>query len=135
MKADVMNEVVILSRDEAALMELAVAFRGTPYEITAVEPARAMPAATRLARRRPAAMVVSLDGKENLAEIRALLSASPLTRFLFLVPGMPPSAALSRVVNASGASILAAAEAPIVVVATLVALLARDGSSDHGGVL
>jgi len=128
------SEVVILSSDQAALMELTVAFQGAPYDITAVESVRTMPTATRLAQRHPAAMVVSLDGNENLTEIRALLLASPITRFLFLVPGMPPSAALSRVVNASGASILAAAEASIVVVATLVALLARDRSSEHGGV-
>jgi hypothetical protein len=120
------SEVVIVAPTERALMQLTVAFRGTPYDVTAVEPVRLLRTAKRLAERHPAAMVVSLDGTENVADIRALLAASPATRFLFLAPQMPPRAALSRVVHAFGGEILSADEAPIVVVATLVALLAPD---------
>lgn len=126
------SEVVIVAPPERALMELAVAFRGTPYEVTAVEPVRLLRTARRLAERHPAAMVVSLEGNENVAELRALLAASPGTRFLFLAPQMPPRAALARAVQASGAAILSAREAPIVIVATTIALLAMGGSSGHG---
>ncbi len=128
-----MSEVVIISGDQQALMSLTVAFQGTPYEITSVEPVRTMRTATRLAARRPAAMIVSLDGTENVAEMRALLATSPETRFVFLVQQMPPRAALARVVNASGSVILGCRETPIVIVATLVALLTTDRA--RGGVV
>jgi hypothetical protein len=133
MNTNLTREVVIVGSSEPALMNLALAFRGTPYEITAAEQTRAIRAAMRFAMRHPAAMVVSLDGKENVAEIRELLSASPRTRFLFLLPQMPPRAALSRIVNTCGAVILSADESPIVVVATLIALLSGDAPPENGG--
>lgn len=133
MSTNLTREVAIVGSSEAALMNLALAFQGTPYEITAAEQRRAIGAAMRAAMRHPAAMVVSLDGRENVAEIRELLSASPRTRFLFLLPQMPPRAALCRIVNTFGSAILSAGEAPIVVVATLIALLSGGGPSEDGG--
>jgi len=128
-----MSEVVIVDGDDRALFRLATAFQGTPYQITAVEPARTIRTAMRLAQRSPAAMVVSLEGTENIAEIRALFEASTRTRFLLLVPSMPPSAALSRIVHTCGAGILSSHDAPIVIVASLIALMAGDQSSEGGG--
>lgn len=128
-----MSEVVIVDGDDRALYKLAIAFRGTPYEITAVEPVRTIRTAMRLAQRSPAAMVVSLKEAENIAEIRALLEASTRTRVLFLVPSMPPSAALSRIVHTYRAGILSCDEAPIVIVASLIALMADDQSLEGGG--
>ena len=126
------SEVVIVAVAERALMQLTLAFRGTPYHVTAVEPVRLLRTAKRLAGRHPAAMVVSLDGSENVADIRALLSTSPATRFVFLAPEMPPRAALSRIVKDSGAAIMSAAEAPIVIVATTIALLSDRPSPTPG---
>jgi len=133
MSINVTREVVIVGSSEPALMSLALAFQGTPYEITVAEQKRAIRAAKRIAMRQPAAMVVSLDGNENVAEFRELLAASPRTRFLFLQLEMPPRAALSRIVNTFGAAILSAREAPIVVVATLIGLLSIDGPSEDCG--
>jgi hypothetical protein len=130
MRSDAMDEVVIMSGDQQALMSLTVAFQGTPYEITSVEPVRTMRTATRLAARGPAAMIISLDGTENVAEIRALLATSPQTRFVFLVSQMPPGRR-SAGRDASGSVILGCREA-IVIVATLVALLSNDRA--RGGV-
>ena len=70
------------------------------------------------------AMIVSLDGNENVAEIRGLTRSAPETKFLFLVPHMPPRAAMARIINQHGSAILAQAEPPVVIVGTLVALLA-----------
>jgi hypothetical protein len=57
--------------------------------------------------------------------VRALLSASPETRFVFIVPQMPPRAPLARVAREHGGVILSRRDASIVVVATLVASLAE----------
>jgi hypothetical protein len=67
--------------------------------------------------------LIVLDGTENLADVRSLLAAHRDTRFLFLAPDYPPTAALARVVAAHGGAVLPKSEAPVVVAATLVAML------------
>jgi hypothetical protein len=126
------DEIVIIERDRRPLMELVVALRGTPYEITAVESAQPMSAASKLAGERPTAMIVALTGKENVAEMRGLIDSCPRTQLLFLVPEMPPSAAISRIVRSAGGALLSREEAPIVVVATLISLLAREAAGQPG---
>lgn len=64
-----------------------------------------------------------LDGSENVTEVRSLMAAHRSTRFLFLAPDYPPTAALARVVAAHGGAVLPKSEAPVVVAATLVAML------------
>jgi hypothetical protein len=64
-----------------------------------------------------------LDGSENVAEVRSLMAAHRSTRFLFLTPEYPPSPALARVVAANRGALLPKSEQPIVVAATLVAML------------
>lgn len=117
-------EVVIVHKDERALMTLAVALSDAPYEVTASEPADTLQTALRFVQHEPAAMIVALRGNELINDIRDLLSASDETAFVFLIPEMPPRAALARVMNTHGAAILCADEPTVVVVATLVALLA-----------
>jgi hypothetical protein len=118
------REVVIVHKDERALMTLAVALSDAPYEVTASEPADTLETARRLARHEPAAMIVALRGNELISDLRELLSVSDQTAFLFLIPEMPPHAALARIMNAHGAAILCADAPTIVIVATVVALLA-----------
>jgi hypothetical protein len=129
----VRREVVIVHEDERALMTLAVALSSAPYEITAAEPADTLQTARRLIQHQPAAMIVALPGNELISDIRELLSASDRTALLFLIPDMPPRAALARLVNAHGAAILSAQEPTVVVVATLFALLASrsTGNAQH----
>jgi hypothetical protein len=126
------DEVVIIDRDSRRLMELVVAFRGAPYSVAAVESARPLRAATEMASRDPAAIVVRLDGRENVVEVRELLDSCPRTRLLFLVPEMPPSAAIARVVRSFDGAILASSEPAIVVVATLVAMLRAEPAHQAG---
>jgi len=119
-----MERIVIVDSNPRALMELTVAMSAMRFGVTAIEPRVPLSAASRLARQRPAAMVVALDCDENLSDIRSLLAGAPETKVVFLVPAMPPKAALMRVVNEHGATVLAQEEAPMVLAATLVALLA-----------
>ncbi len=128
------SEVLIVAREDA-LIQLTLAFRGTPYDVTAVEPVSLLRGARRVAERHPAAMVVALDGSENVSDIRALLAASPDTCFVLLVPEMPPRAAMARLAKMFRAAILSAREPPIVVVATMIALLSSRSLPTAGEAL
>jgi hypothetical protein len=117
------DEIVVVHTDQQALMDLTAALAGMRYKVVAIDTIRAIRSAERVAERQPMAMIVSLEGTENVAEIRALIRSAPDTKFLFLVPHMPPRAAMARIVNEHGSAILAQDEPPVVVVGTLVALL------------
>jgi hypothetical protein len=121
-------DVVLVGADVDRLMALSLALGARAYEVTILrsdEPlldALSYPGA-------PAAMLVSLTGHENVAEIRALLSARPATRFLLLTPRRPPSAAVARIVRTHGDVILPVDEPDLIVVATLIAVNAKRGSA------
>jgi CheY-like chemotaxis protein len=119
------GNVILVGDDYEILMELAVGLRGTPYAVTVAESARPLARALQLVAHWPRAMLVMLDGLETVVDVRALLLSSPETRFVFVVQQMPPRATLARVVREHGGMILSRRDAPIVVVATLVALLAE----------
>jgi hypothetical protein len=119
------SNVILVGDDYGILMELAVGLRGTPYMVTVAESERPLARALQLAAHWPKAMLVMLDGLETVVDVRALLVSSPETRFVFIVPQMPPRAPLARVVREHGGVILSRKDAPIVVVATLVASLAE----------
>jgi hypothetical protein len=130
----VTDELIIIDNDRQDLMRLVVAFRGTPYRVTAVESAQPLQAATRLARREPAALVVLLSGRENVVDMRTLVEACRRTRLLFLVAEMPPSAAMARIVRSAGGLILSASESPIVIVATLITMLTHETAGQRGSI-
>lgn len=119
------QSIAIVAHDDAKLMRLVVAFGQMGYSVSASESHAIMGTARDVVRTSPAAMVVVLAGTENIVEIRELLTAGPATRFLFLMPDMPPTAALARLLNAHGAAVLARDDPSLVIVSTLVALLAN----------
>jgi hypothetical protein len=119
------GNVILVGEDYGALMELAVGLHGMPYTIMVAQSARPLARASQLVAHWPKAMLVMLGGSDNLADLRALLSSSPETRIVFMVPQMPPRAPLARVVREYGGAIVSRADAAIVVVAALVALLAE----------
>jgi hypothetical protein len=120
------HPIAIVDSDYEALMRLTVAVGQMGYGVNASESRTTLRSAVELARHEPEAMVVALKGTENIAEIRELLSMNTTTKYLFLVPAMPPSAAMARLLNRHGATTLAHSESTLVVVSTLVALLASD---------
>jgi hypothetical protein len=119
------GSVILVGDEYETLMELAVGLRGMPYTVTVVQSERPLARALEPVAHWPEAMLVTLDGLENVVDVRALLSRSPETRFVFIIPQMPPRAPLARVVREHGGVILSRGEASIVVVATFVALLAE----------
>ena len=123
---DLSGEVVVVHTDPREMMKLTAALAGMRYKVTAVDARRAIDSAQSIAPRRALAMIVALDGSENVVEMRALLAAAPSTRVLFLTPQMPPRAPIARILNTHGATMLHEAEPPVVIVSTLVALLSRQ---------
>lgn len=120
------EEIAIVHSDPRALMTLAIALRGLRIRVTAVDPIRPITAAHRTAKRQPAAMIVSLDGDESIVEIREMLLSAPRTRFILLARPVPAPPTLARIVNGHGSTIVSQEESPIVVVATLIALLTEE---------
>jgi hypothetical protein len=105
-------------------MRLALPFSEMRYGVTTIEAERPLRAAQRWLRTAPAAMIIVLDGDENIADVRAVLDASDDARCLFLIPDLPPRAALARVVASHGGAIVGSEESAAVIAGTLVALLA-----------
>lgn len=124
------EEVVVVHQDVHGMMALTVALGAMRYRVTSAETHAALRTAKRLTAGAPAAMIVALDGTENVVEVRALLAAGARVRFIVLVPAMPPSAALNRIVTTHGSTILARDAPPVIIVSTLVALLASQAA--HG---
>ncbi|MHB8515765.1 MAG: hypothetical protein ACYDCT_10320 [Dehalococcoidia bacterium] len=119
-----MDDIVIVHTDERTLMRLTAMVSRSRFYATAVRSLRPVQSARQLLPLRPAAMVVALDGRAKVTDVRELLSSGGPTRFVFLVPSMPPPPAIARLVNRHGSTIIGDDEAVIVLVATLVALLA-----------
>ncbi|MBI2723542.1 MAG: hypothetical protein HYX50_00625 [Chloroflexi bacterium] len=123
------RELVIIHHLERPLMRLATAFSEMGYQTTAVDSTRSIRSARRLAERTPAAMIISLDGTENVAELRELVSPPRTTTFVFLLAAMPPRAALARLLAECGSAALSQSESPIVIAATLIGLSACTSSN------
>jgi hypothetical protein len=120
--------VVLVGADFDRLLGLSLAIGASAYEVTILRSDDPLPDA-RNCPGAPAVMLVSLAGRENVADIRALLSVRSETRFLLLTPDHPPRAALARIVRAHGDVILSVDEPDVVVVATLIAINAKRGSA------
>jgi hypothetical protein len=116
--------VVLVGPALGALMRLTLPFSEMRYGVTTIEAERPLRAAQRWLRTAPAAMIIVLDGDENIADVRTVLDASNDARCLFLIPDLPPRAALARVVSAHGGAIVGSEESAAVIAGTLVALLA-----------
>lgn len=98
-----------------------------PYEITAIETSNAVDAVRALVHRNVAVMIVELNGLESPVDLRELLSDAGC-RCVLMVRDMPPRAAIARIAHSADAVILPAVEAPIVVVATLIAMLREESA-------
>ena len=115
--------IVLIGTSLASLMRLTLPFSEMRYGVTTIEAERPLRAAQRWLRTAPAAMIIVLDGDENMADVRALLEAGGDARCLFLVADLPPRAALARIVSAHGGAIVGSEESAAVIAGTLVALL------------
>jgi hypothetical protein len=126
--AEKSGEIVIAMPDRERLMTLTVALGHMPLEVTAIQTHEALDAARAYTGHNVGAMIIALDGRETTVDLRALLASRPECTFVLLVADMPPAAAVARVAHAAGAALLSIDEAPIVVAATLIAMLGRESA-------
>jgi hypothetical protein len=72
----------------------------------------------------PSCAVVELEPVASAVDVRALLDRSPGVRFVFLAERLPLRHAVARIIREAGHTVLERDDAPVVIAATVVALLA-----------
>jgi hypothetical protein len=116
--------VLLLGEDLAFLMELSRELRSVSRSVTISPGPRPVRRALSEEVPDPDAAIVCLEGSENVGDVRSLIGAHPRTTFLFLSKASPPKASMAHAIRSSGGQILGRNEEPLVIVATLIALMA-----------
>jgi hypothetical protein len=124
------GSILLLGDDLGYLSELSNELRAVSRSVTISAVPNAVRQALEAGLAGHEAAVVCLDGTENVGDIHSLLEAHPGTTFLFLSRTTPPRSALAHAVHSSGAGIMPRQEGPIVVAATLIALLAQKARDE-----
>jgi hypothetical protein len=125
--------ILLLGEDLAYLAELSSELRSVSRSVIISAAPRPVRRALRDVLGEPGAAIVCLDGSENVADVRSLMSANPATTFLFLSQDSPPRASMAHAVHGGGGEILSRAEEPLVVItATLIALMAQVSEGTNG---
>jgi hypothetical protein len=74
---------------------------------------------------RPSCAVIELDEHASALDLRGLFTRCPGVRFLFIASELPLRHAVARVIRENGHAWLGRDESPIVIIATVTALLAE----------
>ena len=117
------SEILIAVQDSRVGMRLSVALSHAGYDLTVIHGRDAFQAALATTSDSIAAMIVGLDGRETTVDLRSLFRAHPKSACILLAAELPPHAAVTRIAQEAGALIFAIDEQPIVIEATLVAML------------
>jgi hypothetical protein len=119
------NHVQIVGESLSKISGLAFLFNTSEFAVTVSETASPFDYLLTALPRRPEALIVSLTGRENIADLLSLHAGYPESAFVFLARQFPPSAAAARVVARHGGAILRETESPLVIAATMVMLLSQ----------
>jgi hypothetical protein len=119
----VKTEILMVGEQMAPLVEVSRQFDGAAYAITIAQVPHPFEYLLRHPLRHPEGVIVRLAGNENVADFRAVCSAYPESTLVFLADRFPPRPAVARVVDQYHGAILRAAESPLAIVASLVALI------------
>jgi hypothetical protein len=114
--------VLLVGEDVSRLTEISRQFDPTTYATTISETGQSLRYLLQPHSTEPGAIILALNGRENVADLSDLFERYPETVFLFLAPDFPPRAAIARVVARNAAAILRLSESPAVIAATLIAL-------------
>ena len=74
----------------------------------------------------PSCAIVTLSDSDSAIDVRALLDRSPGVRFVFVALAPPLRHAVARIIREAGHAVVSVDEPPLVVVATVAALMARE---------
>lgn len=100
---------------------------GSTFAVTIVHEAHPIAKLTVKLEGRPNCAVVELDSHASVTDLRELFVRCPATRFVF-VAELPPRHAVAGVIRAHGHAVLGRDEPPLVIAATVAALLAGRGT-------
>ena len=124
------TSLVLVSQSYARLAGWSLRLSGQRYGLTLIH-AKYPVTEAHACPRPPDAMLVELQGDENVLALRSLLEHFERTRVLFTVPSMPPSAAVARIVRSHGGVLLSSEEPDVIMTATLIALAVQSDGADR----
>jgi hypothetical protein len=120
------REIVLAARNVKDVVDLSLQFNPGEFATTFVEAESPLEPLIESAGRQAAGMIIRLTGEENYADFLALVSAYPVTCFVFLAPEFPPHAAVAKLVSRNRGTMLRTTDTPVVVVATLMSLMYQN---------
>jgi hypothetical protein len=119
--------IALVGRELSELSALAIGIGPAVGSIVLIQAPNPVSRLTESPLPEDAAAIIFLDGTENVGDLLGLLKANPNLPLLLLTPEFPPHASTARLVAQHGGTFLPADESPVVITATLVALLSRPG--------
>jgi len=126
----VKREVLILGPTLPELVDMSVQLGPASYTTIVAETRAPFEYMSPPGGQAPDGVIMKLNGRENVADFRALLYRHPSTSFVFLAEEFPPRASIARVVAQHSAALMRASESPLAIVATLIALIyQKQGAS------
>ncbi len=118
------TSLVLVSRSYERLTSLSLRLSGPEHNVTLIHAKDVLSEASACPVE-PNAMLVELQGTENVVALRALLERFETARILFTVPDIPASAAVARLVRSHRGALLSCEEPDIVTTATLISMAAQ----------
>jgi len=97
---------------------------GAAFAVTVVHTARSTLDLRVRTDKTPCCAVVELEPAASPLDVRALLEHSPGVRFVFLAEKLPVRHGVARIIREGGHTVLQRDDAPVVIAATAIALLA-----------
>jgi hypothetical protein len=122
------QEVAIAGSDLRTLVALAVTLGDAFGSVSLAESPRPVDDLALHPRPEASVIVIFLTGKENVGDLLSMFRVHPGIPFLLLARSYPPDGAVARVVTQYRGAILPAHASPLVVIATLIALLSGLGA-------
>jgi hypothetical protein len=116
------THLLLLGKDLARLVEISANLNPKEYAHVIAQSHYPLEYLMGTFRTKPEVAIVEMTGKENVVELHEALHQHLSTAFLFLVPEMPPSAAIAKVVGQRGV-FLDRGESAVSISATAVALV------------
>jgi hypothetical protein len=123
------RQIALFGPALAPLLELSLLLDKHEYSVFVVEAKRPIERLLEGATSTDA-LIVYLSGDENVVDLQRALDASTGDVVIFLAPHFPMRAALARIMNKYGATVMRGDERPLFIIATLIALMTgRFGAS------
>jgi hypothetical protein len=125
MTTGIEGRLILAGADLSRLLRI-MRTAGAAFAVTVVHAAHPTLGLKLSAEHEPSCAVVELEPAASVVDVRALLERSPGVRFVFLAENLPLRHAVARIIREGGHTVLGQDDAPVVIAATAMALLAAQ---------